>query len=346
MGASHPYLLAGTVKGETMAASGHQENRRPGAQGGDRPTREPDAVEEPAERPGRDDAERPEWPYTARVLIAAALAVLALGGVAVVVTLSDPQRLGVAFSGGEPAGPRTGPAGRPAAEPGGLGAAAAQETATGEVATAHLAGRGRATFELVDGLTRLDLRVEDLGDELYRIGTPSDGGLRAEAEVRGDVVRLRFAPSGRPGPGTAEVVLNAAVTWRLRLAGGVTEQRLDLTAARLAELELAGGATTTELRLPEITGTVTVRMTGGVNRFDVVVPGTPPVRVRAAAGAGAVAVHGERTDGVAAGALLGSPGWDRLPDRLFLDLVAGANTVTVGATDRASTGGGSSSGSR
>ncbi|MGN9810491.1 hypothetical protein ACTMSW_14160 [Micromonospora sp. BQ11] len=315
-----------------MAVSGEQENRRPGAGGGDVPTPVTDAVAEPAGKPGEDDAARSAWPYSARLLIAAALVVLALGGVAVVVTLSDPQRLGIAFSGGEPAGPRTGPVGRPAAEPGGLGAAAeasARETAAGGVGTAPLAGRRRATFELVDGLTRLDLRVADLGDELYRIGTPTDGGLRAEAEVRGDVVRLRFAPSGRPGPHSAEVVLSSAVTWRLRLAGGVTEQRLDLTAARLAGVELAGGATRTELRLPEITGTVTVRMTGGMNRFDVVVPGTPPVRVRAAAGAGAVAVHGERTRGVAAGALLGSPGWDRFTDRLYVDLVAGVNTVTV-----------------
>ncbi|TWJ22139.1 hypothetical protein JD76_02253 [Micromonospora endolithica] len=275
--------------------------------------------------------DRPPWPCRARVLIAAAVVVLTLGVVAVVVTLSDPQRLGIAFSGGQPAVPRPPGAATP---PGGLGAAAeasAQESDLAEVRTAPLAGRRAATFELVDGLTRLDLRVADLGEEWYRIGTPTGSSLRPEPTVRGDAVRLRFAPSGRSGPGTAEVVLNTRVTWRLRLAGGVTEQRLDLAGARLAGVELAGGTNHTELRLPEITGSSTVRLTGGVNRLDVRVPASVPVRVRVATGAGSVSVHGDRTDGVGAGALLGSPGWDRSADRLYLDLVAGANTVTVGA---------------
>jgi hypothetical protein len=52
------------------------------------------------------------------------------------------------------------------------------------------------------------------------------------------------------------------------------------------------------------------------------VPGDVPVRVRAAAGAGSVVLRDDRRVGVAAGALLSQPGWDRSVDRLYVDMVA------------------------
>ena len=58
------------------------------------------------------------------------------------------------------------------------------------------------------------------------------------------------------------------------------------------------------------------------------------MRVRAGAGAGSVVVRDDRWDGVAAGSVLGTPGWDRSAERLYLDLVAGANSVLVSSSDR------------
>ncbi|MFG2060772.1 hypothetical protein ACGFIK_05065 [Micromonospora sp. NPDC048871] len=117
--------------------------------------------------------------------------------------------------------------------------------------------------------------------------------------------------------------------WDLRIIGGTTQRRLDLTAGRVSGLEFAGGATRTELRLPRTRGGMVVRVTGGVNVLDVTVAGGAPVRVRAAAGAGDVRVYDEQHGGVPAGTVLGSPAWDRSVDRIFLDLVAGANLVAV-----------------
>lgn len=296
-------------------------------------TQPPATVEAPPPVGTGNGPQRPSWPYAGRLLVAAALVVLALGALAIVATVSDPHRLGLPFTaGGRAAGPAL-----PVAEPGGAGAADAPESGDGDTAsgrdvlTAARDGRERATFELADGLTRLDLRMADLGDDLYRMVPPDDGALAPRPEVLGDRLRLRLAPTGRPGPAAVEVVLNARVTWRLRLAGAVTEQRLDLSAARLAGVDLVGGATRTDLRLPRIGGTLTVRVTGGVTRLDVLVPGEPAVRVRAAVGAGSIAVGDERTDRVGAGTVLGTAGWDRAVDRLYVDLVAGADVVTVTA---------------
>ncbi|MGC4896662.1 hypothetical protein [Micromonospora sp. DT31] len=56
-------------------------------------------------------------------------------------------------------------------------------------------------------------------------------------------------------------------------------------------------------------------------------PGGPPARV--AAGAGSLSVYDVSRGGVAAGDVVSSPGWDRAADRLYPDLVGGANAVSV-----------------
>ncbi|MEV6691917.1 hypothetical protein AB0M35_10675 [Micromonospora sp. NPDC051196] len=267
----------------------------------------------------------PTFSAGARLLAAAAVLVLGFGATAVVVILSDPHRLGRVFTG---EGPQPQVTAGSAGTSGLGGAARAAAQTSEEVRTAPLAGRERATFELVDGVTRFELRMADLGEELYRITSPAGSDARPRPELTTDRLRLRMQQIA-DGPGEVEVLLNAKVSWQLRITGGTTERRLDLTAGRLSALEFAGGATRTELRLPRTRGGVVVRVTGGVNIFDVTVAGGAPVRVRANAGAGGVQVYDERHDGVPAGTVLGSPAWDRSVDRIFLDLVAGANLVTV-----------------
>lgn len=99
------------------------------------------------------DHTAPGWSGAARLLVAAAVLVVALGVVAVVATLSHPARLGVAFSGRAPTvteGHR----------PGGVGRA---EVAAEETLTAPRGDRRSADFELADGLTSFTLRAADLG---------------------------------------------------------------------------------------------------------------------------------------------------------------------------------------
>ncbi|MCG5436967.1 hypothetical protein [Micromonospora foliorum] len=216
--------------------------------------------------------------------------------------------------------------------------------------TAPLAGRQKGTFVLADGLPSFELRVAELGDDLYRISTPAGSGVAGRPAVQGETVRLDLVESGTRGPRAVRVLLNERVAWRLHLFGGVSSQVLDLTRARLLGVELAGGSSRTEVLLPPITaagpgspagsrsdnpvGSLTVRLTGGTSQLDVRVAGETPVRVRAGAGAGSVVVRDDRWDGVAAGTALGTPGWDRSAERLYLDLVAGANSVIVSSSNR------------
>ncbi|MGV9213050.1 hypothetical protein ACTFTM_14430 [Micromonospora sp. RB23] len=249
----------------------------------------------------------------ARLLLTAAAVVLVLGAMAVAVVVSDPYRLGQTQS-----------------DTGAHDTRQDAAAASDQTMTAPLADRQTATFVLADGLTSFDLRVTDLGDDLYRVSSPSGTGVAARPVLDGGTVRLGLVAAG-PSEGRAvRVLLSDRVVWRLRLEGGVSDQVLDLTRARLLGVDLAGGSARTDLILPPVDrGALTVRLTGGTSRLSIRVPGAPPVRVRASAGAGSVVVRDERWNGVAAGALLSTPGWDRSPNRVFLDLVAGVDAVTV-----------------
>ncbi|MGC4851377.1 hypothetical protein ACLQ3F_29450 [Micromonospora sp. DT15] len=323
-----------------MAAVGHGADREPES--------EPEPSGEAAPR---------RWSIGARLLVAAAAVVLLLGATAVAVIVADPDHLGMTYAGRpdgtRPDGTRPGDGGRPGgvADPdaaegrrGGAGAAAEQ------LLTAPLAGRQKGTFVLADGLSSFELRVAELGDDLYRISAPAGSGVAGRPAVRGETVRLDLVESGTRGPRAVRVLLNERVAWRVHLVGGVSSQVLDLTRARLLGVEIAGGSSRTEILLPPITADgsgnptgprsdqpasiLTVRLTGGTSQLDVRVPGETPVRVRAGAGAGSVVVRDDRWDGVAAGSVLGTPGWDRSPERLYLDLVAGANSVLVSSSNR------------
>ncbi|WFE54427.1 hypothetical protein [Micromonospora sp. WMMD1155] len=309
--------------------------------------------------------------------MAAAAVVLLLGAAAVAVIVADPGRRGMTYTGApdgtrpdgtRPDGTRPGDVGRaggvadPDVADGRPGAGAAD----GRTLTAPVAGRRTGTFVLADGLSSFDLRVADLGDDLYRITSPVGSGVVGRPVVSGETVRLDLADSGERGPGAVRVLLNERVTWRLHIVGGVSRQVLDLTRARLLGVELAGGSSRTEIRLPPITeantgngpgtgdapgtgngpgtgigpgspegtGILTVRLTGGTSQLDIRLAGETPVRVRVGAGAGSVALDHDHWDGVGAGTVLGTPGWDRAAQRLYLDLVAGADSVTVSARAR------------
>ncbi|MFC8848264.1 MULTISPECIES: hypothetical protein [unclassified Micromonospora] len=220
----------------------------------------------------------------------------------------------------------------PAPAVGGGGPAAGDPAAGGGVphtVTAPLGGRARAAFELVTGTTAVELRIADLGADLYRISTPADGDSVPRPVRTAEGVALHLAPTGRAGPGAVQIRLSSRVAWRLVMGGGASTQLLDLRAGRLLGVDLAGGTDRTELRLPAGDGSLAVRLTAGVNQLTVSVPDLRPVRVRAVRGAGSVTVHADRRVGVAGGAVITTPGWETATDRLDLDLVGGADAVTV-----------------
>ena len=196
--------------------------------------------------------------------------------------------------------------------------------------SAPLRGRTKAGFELVSDTGTIALRAEKLGDDLYRITTTEKGSVLPRAQLGTAGVKLFLDETGKRGDAAVTVLLNADVRWSMRITGGVKAGVFDLSAAAVDEVDFAGGAARIDLTLPEPDGTLPIRLSGGVNRFEVSTSEGVPVRVRTRRGAGQVKLDGRTDDGVARGASFLSPDWADSKDRIDLDAVAGVGTLRVG----------------
>ena len=196
--------------------------------------------------------------------------------------------------------------------------------------SAPVRDRDEAAFELVSDAAVIDLRAAELGDDLYRITTPAKSSVVPRAQLGAAGVRLFLDDNGERGDASVTVLLNADVRWSMRITGGVKAGVFDLGAAHVDEVDFAGGAARIDLTLPPPDGTMPIRLSGGVNRFEVRTDQGVPVRVRTRRGAGQVKLDGRTDDGVARGASFLSPDWAASKNRIDLDAVAGVGTLRVG----------------
>lgn len=195
--------------------------------------------------------------------------------------------------------------------------------------TVPVGGRQEATFELVSGATSVTVRGADLGDRLFRAETPAESRQAPTATVSGDRVQLHLRDVGGGGPSAVDVQLNRSVRWQVRFTAGATTSVVDLRDLSIAGVEFVSGMSSIELRLPKPSGTVAVRMSGGVGRFAIQAPAGVPVRVRAGGGAGQVTVDGVPRSGLSGGTVITPEGWDSAPARYDVDNSAGVATLTV-----------------
>lgn len=201
----------------------------------------------------------------------------------------------------------------------------------GRTATAPLDGRTEASFEVVTGTTKVTVRSEDLGADLYRITSAEDAGTVPRPVVDENRIQLHLTPGGDGASGTVEVVLAAKVTWSLRFTGGADEQRIDLSRGKVSAIDVIGGVRQVELSLPTPTGTVPVRVTGAVDEFVVRAPANSPVRVHLDSGAKTVAA-GDRTQrDVPPGSTFTPRNW-QVDNRYDVDAASAVTLFSVTAT--------------
>jgi len=184
-------------------------------------------------------------------------------------------------------------------------------------------GRHTAELDVVGGASSVLVRSAELGTTLFRAEDP------AQVTVRDAVVRVSVRPGG---PGDVVIELNSAVAWRIALDGGATEENVDLSGGRLAELDLGAGAGRITAVLPPPRGTVPVRMTGGASSFEIRVPDQVQARVLFAGGAGEATIDGTVHTGIAGSTTLATPGWDTAADRYSVENAAGLSSFTLART--------------
>jgi hypothetical protein len=195
--------------------------------------------------------------------------------------------------------------------------------------SAPLDGRTIGSFELMAATDRVRLRLADLDGDLYRISAAEGSGIYPNAELRDDAVRLDLSRDAENGNGgEIEVVLSAEVRWTLRFSGYAAERVLDLSEGRITRLDVVGGTRRAEVTLAKATGTIPMKITGGVEELLLRAPASSPVRVKVGGGAATVTAGSRTLRDVKPGSTLTPKDWQNA-DRYDVDAAAPITLLTV-----------------
>ena len=192
--------------------------------------------------------------------------------------------------------------------------------------TAPLDNRSRASFELLAGANKVHVTIGELGDDLYRISTPDDAGIKPEPEIRNDEVKLQVTKDGDGIGGEIEVVLAAKVRWGLRFSGYAETQVVDVSGGQISGIEMVAGMRRAEITLSQPTGTVPVKINGAVDTLVLRSPVANPVRIKVGGGAQTVMAGTRTLKDVKAGSTLTPKGWNTTNR---YDLIAGARITSL-----------------
>jgi hypothetical protein len=127
----------------------------------------------------------------------------------------------------------------------------------------------------------------------------------------------------------ADLALSRLVPWDILVRGGVSGLHADLGGVRLASLEISGGVSDAQVRLPRPSGTVRVFVLGGVNQLRLSRPAEIPMQVSVHGGASDLVV-----DTLALGAVGGrfhweTPGFADATDRYVIEVHGGVSSARL-----------------
>lgn len=209
------------------------------------------------------------------------------------------------------------------------------------VAAMPAGGLTRAELKVTSGTAILDVSVGKLGGTLLRVSTPDGAPVRPVLSDPGLIV-LSLAGAGPGGPGAAgpgarrqdsgyavKVVLNAAVTWSLDLAGGTQLTTVDMRGGKVAGIAVMAGSDTLDMKLPRPAGTLPLLLAGGVSQFLLSLPAGVPAQVTVGGGASFVSLDGQHLTGIAGGTVVTSPGWAAATSRYDIDATSGFSRLAV-----------------
>lgn len=181
---------------------------------------------------------------------------------------------------------------------------------------------GRLVF--TRGASHLTISVDPSMDELFR--ARFDGKV-PEVRVDGGVVTVKYRPSFHPP--TGEITLSGRVPWAIRAHWGMSDVTADLEGLELRDLEISGGSSRLEIRLPRPGTSIPLRIGGGASNVEMIRPAGVPVRVRIGGGASKLVIDDFAVDSAGGGTDWRSPDYDAAEQRYDIEIGAGASNVTV-----------------
>jgi DNA-binding MarR family transcriptional regulator len=187
---------------------------------------------------------------------------------------------------------------------------------------------GRLVF--AKGADRLTLRASSGMGDLYR---GRFEGVLPKVDVKDGTVTFRYSSGfgglferrSRPG----EVTLNAAIPWEVEVRGGAYKVEADLRGSELSSFILKGGIIHLDLRLPEPSGVVPIRLSGGASKVTIQRPLGVGARLNLKSGAAALTFDEQSFDAVGGTVRLQSEGYDGASERYEIEVSGGASDLTV-----------------
>lgn len=188
----------------------------------------------------------------------------------------------------------------------------------------------RATMRLVfpHGVTNLTVRVDASMPDSYRgeFYGPKPRVTKTEGVISIDYPRFNPLIWGRT---STAVTLSRSSPWSIEIRDGVSRWDADLRNVEVDAIEVRGGASRAQLRLPRPAGAVPIRVTGGVSHLTVQRPAGVPARVGIGGGASKLELDTQYLGAVGAPVRLETPDYGGARDRYDIDIGGGASKVTV-----------------
>jgi hypothetical protein len=174
------------------------------------------------------------------------------------------------------------------------------------------------------GAAHLTIRVDGSMDDLYRARFE---GKVPDVRVDGGTVVVTYRMSIRPTRG--EIILSGRVPWVIEGAFGMSDVVADLEDLDLRSLEISGGASAIEVRLPRPKEPTRVRISGGASNVELIRPTGVPVRVLIGSGVSDLAIDDFRVGSAGGKTDWRSPDYDQVEERYDVEIGAGASEVTI-----------------
>jgi hypothetical protein len=165
-----------------------------------------------------------------------------------------------------------------------------------------------AEVTVLSGADTIDI-ARTLGTaSLYRVATAKGNGTIPSAKETPAGVDIRLTSIGSGRGTNLSVQLALGVDWSIRLAGGATDERFNLSRLDVSSVRVPAGVSRLSMRLPTPRGTSNISVGGGASVFDVVAPVGVTVRIDFLGGAGHATLDGVQHSGLAGNTTLTSPG--------------------------------------
>lgn len=181
---------------------------------------------------------------------------------------------------------------------------------------------GRLVF--VRGAAHLTIGVDASMQDLYRARFE---GKVPEVRVDGGTVTVKYRPSLHRTSG--EITLSGRVPWAIKASMGMSDVVADLQDLELTDLEISGGVSRLEIKLPRPKAAVPIRIGAGASNVEVIRPAGVPVRVRIGGGGSKLAIDDLHLGAAGGKTDWRSPDYDLVEGRYDIEIGAGASKVTV-----------------